>query len=144
MSRVRMELVPERRRIAASSKEPSSRWRGSVWWPYSTAGTCQLRRARRDAPLPNSVRTAATSLFDSGMAMTSVTFRVARRETDPTAQEPEVIASITEWLGGALPRRDDPSSLTARGPRPQIATEAGATARVPPSGWRRLQAGVVR
>ena len=36
------------------------RWRGSSPWPYRTAGTWPSRRARRAAPLPNSVRTAAT------------------------------------------------------------------------------------
>ena len=38
------------------------RWRVSVPWPYSTAGTLPSRRLRRAAPLPNSVRVSAAIL----------------------------------------------------------------------------------
>ena len=53
------------------------RWRVSVPWPYSTAGTLPSRRLRRAAPLPNSVR-ASAAILTSGTVLLLVSTCDAR------------------------------------------------------------------
>jgi len=62
---------------AVSSWPGSEMCRGSVPWPYRTAGTFLSRRMRRAAPLPNSVRGSADKRTSDTMLDSYVVRRLA-------------------------------------------------------------------